>query len=98
MIIDINESGFKNYILELAKQQYPNLPPDAEIVVNWPTDSDSRFWVDILSEQHCKETDDSDYDEPPNGEPVFGQYLLVSNELLQKHSPEFFDEFVSKNL
>ncbi|EKU97984.1 hypothetical protein Lepto7375DRAFT_7243 [Leptolyngbya sp. PCC 7375] len=90
---DTIEFEFKAYILERVRKDNPDLPSDAEIAIHWPTEQDPRFWVDVLSEQHCKDTDDSDYDEQPNGDPIFDQYVLVSNDLLQKECPEFFDKY-----
>ena len=81
------------HILSRAKKDYPNLPADAEAVVSTPNSADPRLWVDLLSEQHCRDTDDSEYDEPPNGEPVFAQYILVPNDLLQEQCPEFFSKY-----
>ena len=92
-ILMMNKSRFESHILDRARKDYPDLPADAEAVAKMPNELDPRFWVDIVSEKHSKDTDDSAYDEPPSGDPVFAQYILVPNEILQEQCPEFFSKY-----
>lgn len=85
------EKVFKERILARCKREMPDMPSDAEVHLSAP--DDGRLWVDILSAQYCEETDDSEIGAPPNGEPVFAQYILVSNELLQEKCPEFYKRY-----
>ena len=63
-----------------AEKNLPNLPPDAQYIVSTPCNG--RFWVDVVSEQYASE-DDVWY-EPPSGDPVFEQYVLVPRSWLNK--------------
>lgn len=59
-----------------AEKNLSSLPSDAEYVISTP--HDGRFWVDIVSAQYYMEDGDtSGRYEPPSGDPVFEQYVLV---------------------
>lgn len=67
-------------IAAYLKAQYgDSLPPDVEFWEKLPTASDSRYWIDALSEQAMKE----DTDEFGYGDPSVGQYYITDKDITE---------------
>ena len=95
--MEFDVQAFKDAVLQRCRKELPNTPSDAEVRLSMPSGDDPRLWVDIVSDEFYEKTA-AEYQkefpgDEPMGEPVFAQYILVSNELLQGKCPEFYEAY-----
>jgi hypothetical protein len=81
----------EGYVQELAEKTLGDLPDDAEYKIALARDG--RMWIDILSESYAYENDTSGPMMPPDGDPVFEQYVLVPLGKLYREAPQFYKKY-----
>jgi hypothetical protein len=78
-----------DYVIKKAEK----LNPPDDIVAICHNPNDGRFWIDVLSNKHATENDNSEWHEPPDQDPVFEQFILVPSFRLQQEAPEFWEKY-----